>query len=223
MKKNCPLNAFYIFVILCNEIILSPITWTPLCIFVFLLLNKQFEYWFAITHIRQDYGSRNVQTACWSISCWIMDNSYPRQLVPKTIRSQDNSYPGQLVVVLGTSFLGCELSWVWYELTWVRVDLGTSCPGYELSWVRVVQIPSCLGDHPFGIGKISMEALELGILAVHMYEECIYTAFILVCTSYWHLSYNQHTHMLPLFAIAKFSQLSQVPGNTAVRYIWYCA
>ena len=42
----------------------------------------------------------------------IMDNSYPRQLVPK------------------------------YELSWVLVVLGTSCPGYELSWVRVVQIPA---------------------------------------------------------------------------------
>ena len=38
-------------------------------------------------------------------------------------------------VVLGTSCLG-------YELSWVRVVLGTSCPGYELSWVRVVQIPT---------------------------------------------------------------------------------
>ena len=27
----------------------------------------------------------------------IMDNSYPRQLVPRTTRTQDNSYPGQLV------------------------------------------------------------------------------------------------------------------------------
>ena len=34
-------------------------------------------------------------------------------------------------VVLGTSCLG-------YELFWARVVLGTSCPGYELSWVRVV-------------------------------------------------------------------------------------
>ena len=38
-------------------------------------------------------------------------------------------------VVLGTSCPG-------YELSWVRVVLGTSCPGYELSWVRVVQIPT---------------------------------------------------------------------------------
>ena len=28
---------------------------------------------------------------------WIMDNSYPRQLVPRATRIQDNSYPGQLV------------------------------------------------------------------------------------------------------------------------------
>ena len=33
---------------------------------------------------------------------------------------------------------GYELS---YKFSWVRVVLGTSCPGYELSWVRVVQIP----------------------------------------------------------------------------------
>ena len=41
-------------------------------------------------------------------------------------------------VVLGTSCPG-------YELSWVRVVLGTSCPGYELSWVRVVLGTSCLG------------------------------------------------------------------------------
>ena len=41
-------------------------------------------------------------------------------------------------VVLGTSCLG-------YKLSWVRVVLGTSCPGYELSWVRVVLGTSCLG------------------------------------------------------------------------------
>ena len=54
----------------------------------------------------------------------IMDNSYPRQLVPRTTRTW-------VRVVLGTSCLG-------YELSWVRVVLGTSCPVYELSWVRVV-------------------------------------------------------------------------------------
>ena len=41
-------------------------------------------------------------------------------------------------VVLGTSCLG-------YESSWVRVVVGTSCPGYELSWVRVVLGTSCLG------------------------------------------------------------------------------
>ena len=43
-------------------------------------------------------------------------------------------------VVLGTSCPG-------YELSWVRVVLGTSCPGYELSWVRVVQIPIIIFFH----------------------------------------------------------------------------
>ena len=38
-------------------------------------------------------------------------------------------------VVLGTSCLG-------FELPWVRVVLGTSCPEYELSWVQVVHNPS---------------------------------------------------------------------------------
>ena len=38
------------------------------------------------------------------------DNSYPSQLEPKTTRTQDNSYPPG------------------YELPWVRVVLGTSCP-----------------------------------------------------------------------------------------------
>ena len=57
------------------------------------------------------------------------DISYPGQLVPKPTRTQD-----WVRVVLGTSCPG-------YELSWVRVVLGTSCPGYELSWVRVVQIP----------------------------------------------------------------------------------
>ena len=41
-------------------------------------------------------------------------------------------------VVLGTSCPG-------YELSWVRVVLGTSCLGYELSWVRVVLGTSCPG------------------------------------------------------------------------------
>ena len=63
---------------------------------------------------------------------------------------------GRVRVVLGTSCLGYELSWVrvvlgtsrlgyglfGYELSWVRVVLGTSCPGYELSWVRVVHNPA---------------------------------------------------------------------------------
>ena len=49
---------------------------------------------------------------------------------------------------------GYELSWVrvvlgrscpGYELSWVRVVLGTNCLGYELSWVRVVLGTSCLG------------------------------------------------------------------------------
>ena len=41
-------------------------------------------------------------------------------------------------VVLGTSCLG-------YELSCVRVVLGTSCRWYELSWVRVVLGTSCPG------------------------------------------------------------------------------
>ena len=32
-----------------------------------------------------------------NIHQWIMDNSYPRQLVPKSTRAQDNSYPRQLI------------------------------------------------------------------------------------------------------------------------------
>ena len=39
-------------------------------------------------------------------------------------------------VVLGTSCLG-------YDLSWVRVVLGTSCPGQDSSWVRVVLVTSC--------------------------------------------------------------------------------
>ena len=35
--------------------------------------------------------------SCIDCSFRIMDNSYPRQLIPRTIRTQDNSYPGQLV------------------------------------------------------------------------------------------------------------------------------
>ena len=54
----------------------------------------------------------------------------------------------------GTSCPGYELSWVrvvlgtsrlGYELSWVRVVLGTRCLGYELSWVRVVLGTRCLG------------------------------------------------------------------------------
>ena len=41
-------------------------------------------------------------------------------------------------VVMGTSCRGYELSWVW-------VVLGTSCLRYELSWVRFVLGTSCLG------------------------------------------------------------------------------
>ena len=48
-------------------------------------------------------------------------------------------------VVLGTSRLE-------YELSWVQVVLGMSWPGYELSWVRVVHNPSlanpCLIVYP---------------------------------------------------------------------------
>ena len=62
-----------------------------------------------------------------------LNNSYPRQLVPRTTRTQDNSYPGQLVP---KSCLG-------YELSWVRVVLGTRCLGYELSIIRLnTDIPS---------------------------------------------------------------------------------
>ena len=49
------------------------------------------------------------------------DNLYPRQLVTRTINSQDNSYS--------------STGWFGYELTWVKVVLGMSCTGYELSWV----------------------------------------------------------------------------------------
>ena len=64
-----------------------------------------------------------------------------RVILDKTIR-----------LVLGTSCLGYESSWVrvvlgtsrlGYELSWVRVVLDTSCPGYELSLVRVVLGTNC--------------------------------------------------------------------------------
>ena len=47
-----------------------------------------------------------------------LDNSCPRQLVPRTTR------PG-------------------YELSWVQVVLGSSRPGYELSWVWAIFCTSC--------------------------------------------------------------------------------
>ena len=53
-----------------------------------------------------------------------LDNSYPRQLVPRTTRIQDNSYPRQLG----------------YELSWVRVVLGTICPGCELSIIHLAAL-----------------------------------------------------------------------------------
>ena len=41
--------------------------------------------------------------------------------------------------------LGCELTWVGYELTWVRLNLGESLTGCELTWVRVrvVDLDTC--------------------------------------------------------------------------------
>ena len=63
-------------------------------------------------------------------------------------------------LVLGTSFLGYESSWVrvvlgtsrlGYELSWVRVVLGTSRLGYDLSWVRVVLGTNCLGYELFWV------------------------------------------------------------------------
>ena len=32
-----------------------------------------------------------------------------------------------------------------YELSWVRLILGTICLGYDLSWVRLIMCTSCLG------------------------------------------------------------------------------
>ena len=49
----------------------------------------------------------------------IMENSYPRRLVPKTTRTQGSPYPCQLVPKS--------------TRTQARVVLGTSCIGYELS------------------------------------------------------------------------------------------
>ena len=58
-----------------------------------------------------------------------------------------NSYHHLILALLGTSWhhLWYELTslvvrvdiWWWYELTWVRVDMGTSWHGYKMTWVRV--------------------------------------------------------------------------------------
>ena len=44
-------------------------------------------------------GPLICQLGWWTSNAlfWIMDNSYPGQLVPKTTRTQDHSYPRQLV------------------------------------------------------------------------------------------------------------------------------
>ena len=48
---------------------------------------------------------------------WDLDNSYPRQIVPKTIRTKDNPYPRRL------SRLGYELSWIRVVLDTIRTSI----------------------------------------------------------------------------------------------------
>ena len=59
--------------------------------------------------------------------------------------SKKNSYP----------------TWLRYELSWVRVVLGTSCSGYELSWVRVVLLTSWLG-YEWSWVRVVLGASHLG-------------------------------------------------------------
>ena len=50
------------------------------------------QNWLTLS-IWQKRNNRNTSYVFWRD----LDNSYPRQLVPRTIRTQDDSYPGQLV------------------------------------------------------------------------------------------------------------------------------
>ena len=71
-----------------------------------------------------------------------LDNSYPRQLVPRTTRTQDNSYPGQLVPKTTRTQDNS------YTRQLVPKTTRTSCLGYEWSWVWVVPNPILRTVHP---------------------------------------------------------------------------
>ena len=79
-------------------------------------------------------------------------NSYPCQLVPPTVdiyyhTIDVNSYHHLILALLGTSWhhlwyeltslvVRVDICW-WYEVTWVRVDMGTSWHGYELTGIHL--------------------------------------------------------------------------------------
>ena len=130
-------------------------------------LNQPFSF-FCFFHFNNEWYSAGGSGQLVPKTTRTQDNSYPRKLVPKTTRTHENSYPGQLVprttrVVLGTSFLGYELSiipgsgqlvpkttrtqdnsypWQLVPRT-TRTQDNSYLGQLELSWVRVVLGTSC--------------------------------------------------------------------------------
>ena len=89
---------------------------------------------------------------------------------------------------------GYDLSWVrvvlgticpGYELSWVRDVLGTSRPGYELSWVRVVLGTSCLG-YELSWVRVVLGTSCLGYELCRSPREMMEIAHLL-----WHMKFHE--------------------------------
>ena len=96
------------------------------------------RYWLSCVTYESTLQARKLSIADRTLLVLQSECSHITRFVLWVSMAWFTLWPGHLQlswvrVVLGTSCPG-------YELSWVRVVLGTSCPGYELSWVRIVQI-----------------------------------------------------------------------------------